>query len=419
MQAGTLELEVERMVHGGAALARKPGGEIVLVTGAIPGERVLARVEPKRGVWLGRTLDVLRSVPERVPAPAHPGLDYGFMTYEKQLQLKREVVIDSLRRARGATGAEPEVPPVRPAPREWAYRDVIQPATSHAGLGYRRPNSGDVVVLGEDPTASDAVNAAWRLAVELRAHMAAGAHELVIRANDTGEALLAIVSSAPARKLLPVAHALVNAGIAGVVGAQHDPRGRFRRGVERLAGRRTIMQRFGTLDLTVNASSFAQPNSGAASALYGTLAQWAGGGDHAWELFAGGGAIAFHLAPRFTTVTAVEMDRGAIARGEADAERLGLANVSFLRADARTAPLPADADVVVVDPPRAGLAAALRADIAAARVPRLLYVSCDAATWARDVADLEQKGYALARALPHDFYPHTHHIELLSELVLT
>ena len=419
MQAGTLELEVERMVHGGAALARKPGGEIVLVTGAIPGERVLARVEPKRGVWLGRTLDVLRSAPERVPTPAHPGLDYGFMTYEKQLQLKREVVVDSLRRARGSAAAEPNVPPVRPAPREWGYRDVIQPATSHAGLGYRWPNSGEVVVLGDDPTATDAVNAAWRRAVELRAHMAPGAHELVIRANHAGEALIAFVSSAPARKLLPLAHALVNAGIAGVVGAQHDPRGRFRRGVERLAGRRTIMQRFGTLDLTVNASSFAQPNSAAAGALYSTLAQWAGGGGHAWELFAGGGAIAFHLAPSFATVTAVEMDRGATTRGEADAARLGLANVNFVRADARSAPLPSDADVVVVDPPRAGLAAALRADIAAARVPRLLYVSCDAATWARDVADLEQRGYNLTRVEPLDFYPHTHHVELLSELVLS
>src|SRR5690606_18970512 len=114
----------ERMVHGGSALARKASGEIVLVTGAIPGERVLARVEPKRGVWMGRTLDVVRAATERVPTPAHPGLDYGFMTYEKQLDLKREVVIDSLRRARGGVESEPEIPPVRPAPRAWGYRSV-------------------------------------------------------------------------------------------------------------------------------------------------------------------------------------------------------------------------------------------------------------------------------------------------------
>lgn len=404
------------MVHGGSALARKASGEIVLVTGAIPGERVLARVEPKRGVWMGRALDILRPAPERVPTPGHPGLDYGFMTYEKQLELKREVVADSLRRARGAGAPEHEVPPVRPAPREWGYRDVIQPATSHAGLGYRRPGTGEVVALGEDPTATEAVNAAWRTAVTLRAHMAVGARELVIRANDAGEALLAIVTSAPARKLIPLAHALVQAGVAGVASAPHDPRGRFRQGVERLAGRRTVLQRFGELQLTVNASSFAQPNSEAASALYSALVEWAGTGSHAWELFAGGGAIALHLAGSFDVVTAVEMDRSAIARGEGDAARLGLANVRFVRADARKAPLPSDADVLVVDPPRAGLSAELRADIAAALVPRVLYVSCDVATWARDVADLEARGYTLARMQPFDFYPHTHHIEVLSEL---
>lgn len=415
-QSGTLELEVERMVHGGSALARKESGEIVLVTGAIPGERVLAKVEPRRGVWMGRTLDVLRGAPERVPTPAHPGLDYGFMTYSKQLELKREVVIDSLRRARGGVEPELAVPPVRPAPREWGYRSVIQPAVSHAGLGYRWPGTNDVLVLGEDPTATASVNAAWRVAVELRAHMAVGARELVIRANDAGEALLAIVTSAPERKLIPLAHALVNAGISGVASAPHDPRGRFRKGVERLAGRRTILQRLGDLELTVNASSFAQPNAEGAGALYRTLVEWAGSGSHAWELFAGGGAIALHLAGNFDVVTAVEVDRGAIARGEGDAARLELNNVRFIRADARTAPLPSDADVLIVDPPRAGLAAELRAEIAAAEVPRVLYVSCDAATWARDVADLEQKGFTLTRMEPFDLYPHTHHIELLSEL---
>lgn len=410
---GAVELAVERMVHGGLALARKPSGEIALVAGALPGERVLARVEPKRGVWMGRTLQVLEAAPGRVAAPAHPGLDYGFAAYPLQLELKREVIADSLRRA---LGEERAVSPVRPAPQAWGYRSVVQPATSAGGLGYRRPGSDDVVVLGEDPTASAAVNAAWRTAVELRAHMAVGARELVIRANDASEALLAIVSSTPARKLLPLAHALVGAGIHGVVSAPYDPRGRFRRGAERLAGRRTVLQRYGELELTVNATSFAQPNPAAATELYRALVEWAGSGGHAWELFAGGGAIAMHLASGFEAVTALEVDRGAVARGEADAARLGLENVRFLRADARQAPLPQDADLLVVDPPRAGLAAELRAAIGASGVPRLLYVSCDVATWARDVADLERRGYALTRFEPFDFYPHTHHVELLSEL---
>lgn len=418
-QAATVdeELTAERTVHGGMTLARRTDGQVALITGAVPGERVVARLEQRRGVWQGAVLSVVEPSLDRVPVPAHPGLDYGHMTYPRQLLEKQRVVEDSLRRARAGQGRESPSAPVRPAPSEWRYRSVIQPATARTGLGYRRPGTGEVVVLGDDPTATDAVNSAWRVATELRAYNAVGAKELVMRANDMGEALVAIVTSAPARQLLPLAHALVNAGIAGVAAAPYDPRGRFRRGTERLAGRRTVLQRFGELELTVNATSFAQPNVAAAAALYQTLAVWAGEGGHAWELYAGGGAIALHLADRFEAVTALELDRGAITRGEADAARLGKGNVRFVRGDARTSPLPGDADVVVVDPPRAGLSAELRQALVEARVPRLLYVSCDVATWARDVADLELRAFDLVRFEPFDFYPHTHHIEMLSELV--
>jgi len=159
--------------------------------------------------------------------------------------------------------------------------------------------------------------------------------------------------------------------------------------------------------------------------LYRELAEWAGTGAHAVELFAGGGAIALHLAPRFEAVTALEVDRSAVDRGRRDAERLGVRTVTFTRADARDVAIPADADLIVVDPPRAGLAASLRDELASAlRTPgrggsaskRLIYVSCDVASWARDVADLEAKGLELIRFEPFDFYPHTHHIEVLSLL---
>lgn len=411
------ELTAERTVHGGMVLARRATGHVALVTGAIPGERFVARLEQKRGVWQGRVTELLEASADRVVTPGHPGLDFSHMTYARQLAEKRHVVTDSLARARGAPAETVEVPTVRPAPTEWNYRSVIQPATSRAGLGYRRPGTGEVVVLGEDPTATDAVNRTWRLATELRAHNANGSHELVIRANDAGESLIAIVTTSPARKMLPLAHALVSAGITGVAAAPYDPRGRFRQGTERLAGKRTILQKFGNFELTVSATSFAQPNPAAASLLYQTLAEWAGEGSHAWELYAGGGAIALHLADTFKTVTALELDRGAITRGEADAARLGKDNVRFVRGDARTSPLPADAEVVIVDPPRAGLSAELRAALVSSEVPRLLYVSCDVATWARDVADMEKHGFTLRRFEPFDFYPQTHHIEILSELV--
>ncbi|MEJ2287118.1 MAG: methyltransferase domain-containing protein [Deinococcales bacterium] len=404
------EVRLERMVHGGAALTRLPDGRVALVKGGLPGERVVAELEPARGVLQGHVVEVLEAAAERVEPPRHPGLDYGFVAYERQLELKREVVADALRRA---CGEEREVPRVRPAPALWSYRSAVQPAVARRGLGYRRSGSHELVVLEVDPVANEALEAAWAVLRE-RVDELRGVREVAMRGNDAGEALVALVTTRSERDLVPLAHELVRAGLVGVSHAPFDPRGRFRRGSSRLAGARTLRQRFGGFELTVAATSFAQPNAHAAGALYLELERWLPRGHHAWDLFAGGGAIAFHLARSFEAVTAVEIDRSAVARGERDAERLGLANVRFVRADARRAPLPADAELVAVDPPRAGLSAEVRRSILASGVPRLLYVSCDPATWARDVAAFERGGLHLARFEPFDFYPHTHHIEVLS-----
>lgn len=405
-----LDARLERMVHGGAVLTRTDDGRVVLVRGGLPGERVRAEVEAVKGVLQGYVTEVLEASADRIEAPLHPGLDYGFIAYQRQLELKREVVGDALRRA-GA--GEREVPPVRPSPEIWGYRSAVQPAVSRRGLGYRRSGSHRVLALDTDPVANEAVRAAWRLLAE-RLHDLRGVREVALRGNDDGEAVAALVTTLPERELLPLAHELVRQGIHGVGHAPFDPRGRFRRGSSRLAGARTLRQRFGDVDLSVGATAFAQPNARAAGELYRELVRWLPPGKHAWDLFAGGGAIAFHLAQRFETVTAIEIDRSAIARGERDAERLGVDRVRFLRADARRAPLPGDAELVAVDPPRAGLSAEVRHAIVDSPAPRLLYVSCDPATWARDVAAFEQAGLRLVRFEPFDFFPHTHHVELLS-----
>jgi 23S rRNA (uracil1939-C5)-methyltransferase len=118
----------------------------------------------------------------------------------------------------------------------------------------------------------------------------------------------------------------------------------------------------------------------------------------------------------FRRVTALELDRSSVVRGGRDAERLGVRNLDFVHADARKLAALPDAELIAVDPPRAGLAKATRGAITASGANRLLYVSCDVATWARDVAEFEAAGWSLSRVQPFDFYPQTHHIELLSLL---
>lgn len=414
--AGTnVELQALRIVHGGFTLARQPSGEVALLKGALPGERVMANLRKRRGVWQGDVVTVIDAAPGRRTPPEHPGLDYGHADYETQLALKREVVKDALRRA-GAPADAPDVPAVRRSATEWHYRNVIQPAATREGLGYRRPGTSDVVLLQSDPTASHTVNQAWRTATDLGVHAAPGVKELLIRANSEGQALMALIGTAPAKALLDLAHELVNGGLTGVVSAPYDARGRFRGGVDRLAGKRTILEQYGEVTVTVNASSFAQPNPGAAGQLFAELKEWAGTGERAWELYAGNGVIALHLAESYGEVTAVEIDRGAVKRGERDAERLGFPNVHYVRTDARAVTLPRDLDLLIVDPPRAGLSAELREAIAECGARRLIYVSCDVATWARDVTDFSRRGLTLTRFQPYDFFPQTHHVELLSEL---
>lgn len=395
------------MVHGGRALARSEDGRIVLLARALPGETVEADVEVRSGVAYGIPVEVVAPSPDRVAPTGHPGLDYDFVAYPRQLTLKAEVLLDAARRAR--VDLPSATSPVRPSPAIWGYRSSIQPAFARGGLGYRREGSDEVRVLESDPTANDALRRAWDLLAAVE--VPRGIVEVALRGNQNGEVLAALVTTVPERDLLDFAHALVNEGVTGVAVAPWDARGRFRSGKARLAGAREILQAYGEVVVSVSATAFAQPNPGAAGELYLLLKDMVPGGGTAAELFAGSGVIGMHLASRYERVVAVEIAHESVTRGRRDAERLGIANLEFVRADARKAPVP-DADLIAVDPPRAGLAKGLRAAIDASAAHSLLYVSCDVATWARDAADLIGRGWRLAQVEPFDFAPHTHHLEL-------
>ena len=402
-------LTPDRMVHGGRALARTDDGTVALVTGAIPGETVRVRLRRVSGVLQGETTEVLDADPDRVPTPVHPGLDLGFVRYERQLVLKAEVLRDAAHRA-GVTLPEPD-PHVVPSPRVWEYRCGIQPAVRGGRLGYRAQGSDRVVLLDRDPTAMPALQEAWTLLE--RARLPAGVVEVALRGNDAGEALAAFVTTVPDRELLDLAHGLVAAGLAGVAVAPWNEAGRFRSGKSRLAGKRAIRQRFGDVDASVSATAFAQPNPEAAGEAFRALLAMTPGGGHAVELFAGSGVIGMHLAGRYAQVTAVETSFESVARGRADAERLGTTNLTFVRADARRVALP-EAELIAVDPPRAGLAKALRQKISETDTKTLAYMACDVATWARDAHDLQERGWRLAEVAAFDFQPHTHHLELVT-----
>lgn len=426
------------MVHGGVCLARLPDGRLALVRGGIPGERVATTLKEISGVLRGAVEKVLEPSPDRVQGADHPGLDLGHVSYERQLQLKREVVVDALARAFSSAGADRDRRPRRgdfaaeeaategedriaelvgdvvASPRQWGYRNTVQPVVEAGALGYRQPLTHEVVRVEQDPAANSAIRAAWALLMVTG--IPKGVREVVFRGNDRNEVLIALIATASARVYQDYAHDLVRKGMAGVAYAEYDSRGRFRRGSERLAGERRLLQAFGDFELTVTASSFAQPNAAAAGLLYRDLRDNVEFGIIAHDLYAGGGAIAFHLAHKFDEVVAYEIDKASVQRGRADARRLGIGNVEFRGGDVRHGDFGRRADLITADPPRAGLSREVRDAIHGSSASRFVYAACDPATWARDVADLVGRGWKLEFVTPYDFYPHTHHVELLSKL---
>ncbi|MBB6099964.1 23S rRNA (uracil-5-)-methyltransferase RumA [Deinobacterium chartae] len=405
-----MEVTIEKVVAGGLGLTRVEG-RVALVEGALEGERVEAAeaLQDSRATLLRmRTVRVLEASPDRVRAQELPTADLAHASYAAQLRYKRGFVQEALERIGRMEG---EVGPTRPSPQQWAYRTALQYALFEGRLAYRERGSHLLRTFNQDPLAVQAVQ---EFTARLNPEKLVGLEELVLRASfHTGEVLAAIVAAGDKDEYAEVTEHLLEAGAVGVSLSAPGER-RFARGSHLLAGQDTVLERYGQLDLSVSAVGFAQVNPAAASELYLEAAELAGQGHQALDLYGGAGALGLHLADRYRRVTVLDISKEALRRGRADAERLGIRNVEFARGDALR--LPYGVDTVVVDPPRAGLGAEVRDALLRSDASRLVYVSCDPATWARDVGDLARRGFQLVSVTPWDFYPQTAHVEVLSLL---
>lgn len=407
-QPEVLTLEIEKLVAGGLGLARDEGG-VVLVRGALPGERVRATVRAGRGVRQGVTLEVLEASPDRVDGPGLPTADLAHASYDAQLRYKRDFVREALGRiAKLQHGVNETVP----SPEEWHYRNTAQYLVTPAGLAYRERRGNEPLVVVGDPLVMAAISAIVNKIDPVHLDPAV---EVAFRASAlTGEVVAALIGAGEPRVFLRASDHLLDAGVVGVSLAQPAGR-RFSAGVRLIAGESEIREQFGRVQVSVSATGFAQVNPAAAGLAYVSAAELAGSGEHAVDLYGGAGAIGRHLAPNFRRVTVLDASAEALARGRQDVAQSGERNVTYVAGDAaRFSEL--GTDVIVVDPPRAGLEEGARVHIDSSTADRLVYISCDPATWARDVGDLVRRGWKLGSVTPHDFYPQTSHVEIVSVL---
>jgi 23S rRNA (uracil1939-C5)-methyltransferase len=433
-----LDLMVESLAHGGRGVARSDG-YVLFVHGAIPGDRVRARVvKRKRSYGEARVTELIEPAPDRIePRAAHPGAPWQVLPYERQLEEKQHQVVDALERLGGFE--QPPVEPIVPAVEQWHYRNKLEysfgeDADGRLVLGFHPPGSWrDVVDVEEDVLASPAVDALRRRVRDWCEQEGLSAYDrdshggflrnLVVREGRRVGQLQARPVTSPgdfrAAHFAEAAdaHSVLWSKTANVAEVTRDTDSRV------LSGTGAIEERIGALRFSISPDAFFQTNTEMAERLYAVAADFAGltGSERVFDLFCGIGTIGLSLAAQAEEIWGVEIVESAVADAIANAELNGIENARFFAGDIRTAarPLVEQAgrpDIVVVDPPRAGLSQKIVRRIAEMEPRRIVYVSCNPTTLAPNAQQLVEAGWTLQRVQPVDMFPQTPHIECVALL---
>ncbi len=414
-------LDVEKPAAGGRMLARHQG-QVVLVWGAIPGERVTARVDQaKKSVAFASTVEVLSASPDRRTVSGDPrcgGNVLAHVAYERQRQLKGEIIRDAF----GRIGRIPldRAPDVMASP-EQGYRMRARLHVANGRLGFYREESHELCDAIETGQLSETTSA-WIAAAQemLRTGSSGRVTAVEIAENIAGDERACHLDLREGAD--PSAYAALASGLVGLTAQPADSRE-----AETLSGTPRVTDLIQVRDgdaavslrLTRNVRAFFQGNRFlVAPLLHHVMALVTD--EPVVDLYAGGGLFGLGLlAAGAEDVTLVEGDpvSGGDLQANADPYR-PRARVERSSVEAflvgRRAQRPA---TMIVDPPRTGLSRDAAAGILAMAPPKLVYVSCDPATLARDARALLEGGYTLGGIMGLDLFPNTAHVETVVQFV--
>jgi 23S rRNA (uracil1939-C5)-methyltransferase len=434
-----LELRIDRLAHGGAGVARSDG-YVVFVRGAVPGDLVRARItRSKRSFGEADTVELVEPSPERIePRAPHPGAPWQVLPYERQLQEKEEQVRDAL--ARIGRFESPPVEPIVPALEQFHYRNKLEYSFGEDGtgtllLGFHRPGRFDVIDdVEHDILASPRVDElretvkAWcreqgLTAWDRRAQRGLLRNLVVREGRRTGQLQARIVTSPGSSFDVDSLAAAVPADsflwtrAAGVAETTREG------DTQIVKGPAVLEEELSGLRLRISPDAFFQTNTEMAERLYGAAAELAGlsGREKVLDLFCGIGTIALVLALDAGEVWGVEIVEEAVADAIENARLNAIDNAHFFAGDVRLAMRPlleqsGSPDVVVVDPPRAGLSQKVVRRVLEAEASRIVYVSCNPTTLAPNARQMADAGYELKTVRPVDMFPQTPHIECVALL---
>jgi 23S rRNA (uracil1939-C5)-methyltransferase len=441
-----LELTIDSLAYGGNGVARLKGF-VVFVRRGLPGDTVLARVtKVKRSHAEATALEVVNAGAPRVEAPcAHypacGGCRFQDLAYEAQLEAKARQVADALARIGKLTGFELE--PAVPAESLFHYRNKLEYSFTTTpdglGLGFHLAGRWDEVLDVDRCWLTTDLGNAIRSAVRQWARdegLAAFDQEtqegflrhLVVReGRNTSQALVVLVTAAGELQEESFVEALRPfSEVRSIHWAVNDTPAEVTNVPSRLlSGEEAIEEEVLGLRFRIRPNAFFQTNTTMCARLYELAGEYAAltGDETVNDLYCGTGTIGLSLARSALTVWGIEASEESVACAVENAELNRLANAAFFAGEVgadldELRSRAGNPDVVVVDPPRAGLAGKALAAVGGLEAPRLVYVSCNPTTLAGNARILvEEFGYRLERVRPVDMFPHTPHVESVALFV--
>ena len=439
------EITIRSLGHSGEGVGSKDDFT-VFVPGALVGEVVLAKITlVKKNYAVGSLIRVIVPSEERVE-PTCPiyeacgGCQLQHLSYDGQLIVKRQQVVDALERIGKQTALL--VHPTLGAVSPWLYRNKMQcPVGEKRGktvIGCYAKGSHDIIATENCHIQMDANNHIAQAASKILAELKIPAYRekddcgvvrhIIGRVGTDGQAMAVIVTKT---KHLPKAEEVVKRlrrEVPALVSIMHNinpKRTNVILGQETrcLWGQAAIEDRIGKLSFAISAQSFFQVHTAQADVLYQKALQYAdlNGNETVIDAYCGTGTISLFLAQKAKKVYGIEIVAPAIRDAKKNAEANHITNAEFLVGDAVEV-MPqlykqgVRADVVVVDPPRSGCDRIVLETFARMNPERIVYVSCNPASLARDIAVLDELGYRAEEVQPVDMFPQTSHVESVALL---
>jgi 23S rRNA (uracil1939-C5)-methyltransferase len=455
-------LHIDSFANEGKCLARHEG-KIVFVKGTLPGETVQVRITRSKKDWMeAETSEVIEASPERQqPFCEHfgycGGCQWQHMKYEAQLRYKQWSVLETLQRLGKISSAE--ILPIVGSDQDREYRNKLEFTFSHRewqvgdawknnaerikfpALGFHLPGSFDRVFNVEScrlqPELSDRIRMAVRkFTLEngfeyFHLKKQTGLmRNLMIRMATTGEVMLLVVFASREEEKISALMEFLRVSFPEITSLLYTINAKkndtiYDLGIITYSGSDFIYERIGGLKFRISAKSFFQTNTRQAEKLYLCVKDFAElkGDERVYDLYTGTGSIALFIADRCRHVTGIESVAQAIEDAHINASINNITNVSFHVADAaqllneKFYEAYGRPDVVITDPPRAGMHEVVVRQLLLLAPQKIIYVSCNVATQARDLQLLSEK-YSVEKIRPFDLFPQTQHIENVASLIL-